>query len=158
MAAFAQFASDLDQATQNQLARGQRLVEILKQGQYVPLPVEKQVAIIFAATKGYLDKVPVSSLAQWEKEFYAFLDAKHAQILTDIRVKKVIKKTDLEKQLTDAIKSFNEGFLADDGKRTADKKAADKKTADKKAEDKKADDKKEKAKVAKEKAAAADDH
>ncbi|MEO7094676.1 MAG: F0F1 ATP synthase subunit alpha, partial [Polyangiales bacterium] len=155
MAAFAQFASDLDQATQNQLARGQRLVEILKQGQYVPLPVEKQIAIIFAATKGYLDKIPVSSLARWEKEYYAFLDAKHSQLLTDIKTKKVIKKTDLEKTLIDAIKSFNEGFLAEDGKRTSDKKAADKKVADKKADDKKADDKKAKAK---EKAAAADDH
>jgi F-type H+/Na+-transporting ATPase subunit alpha len=158
MAAFAQFASDLDQATQNQLARGQRLVEILKQGQYVPLPVEKQIAIIYAATKGFLDKVPVSSLARWEKEFYAHLDAKHSQLLTDIKTKKVIKKTDLEKTLTDAIKSFNEGFLAEDGKRSSDKKAADKKVADKKADDKKADDKKAKAKEAKEKAAAADEH
>ena len=74
LAAFAQFGSDLDPATQKQLNRGKRLTEILKQPQYQPLPVEKQVAIIFAATNGYLDAVPVEKLRQYEDELYRFLD------------------------------------------------------------------------------------
>ena len=78
LAAFAQFGSDLDPATQTQLNRGQRLTEILKQPQYRPLPVEKQVAIIFAATNGYLDSVPVEQLRQFEEGLYAFLETRHA--------------------------------------------------------------------------------
>src|SRR5262249_43524472 len=76
LAAFAQFGSDLDKATQAQLNRGRRLVEILKQPQYQPLPVEKQVAIIFAATKGYLDAVPVEEVRRYEEELYRFLYAR----------------------------------------------------------------------------------
>src|SRR6184192_630898 len=74
LAAFAQFGSDLDQATQRQLNRGKRLTEILKQPQYQPLPVEKQVAIIYAATNGYLDPVPVDRLRQYEEQLYRFFD------------------------------------------------------------------------------------
>src|SRR5208282_5172562 len=73
MAAFAQFGSDLDKATQMQLARGQRLVEILKQPQYRPLPFEKQVLLIYAASNGYVDDYPVLSLRRYETELYAFL-------------------------------------------------------------------------------------
>ncbi len=81
LAAFAQFGSDLDQATQRQLTRGERMVEILKQDQYVPMPNEKQVAIIFAASKGYLDAVAVEDVKQWEIDFHAFLDDKHSSVL-----------------------------------------------------------------------------
>ena len=78
LAAFAQFGSDLDKATQQQLARGARLTELLKQGQYQPLPVEKQVLILYAATNGYVDALPIDSLGRYERELYAFVDARHA--------------------------------------------------------------------------------
>ena len=81
LAAFAQFGSDLDDATARQLTRGERMVEILKQDQYVPMPVEKQVAIIFAAGEGSLDDVPIDEVRQWEIDFHAFLDEKHAGVL-----------------------------------------------------------------------------
>ncbi|MFO0644836.1 MAG: F0F1 ATP synthase subunit alpha [Polyangiales bacterium] len=84
MAAFAQFASDLDKASQDQLKRGERLVEILKQNQYVPLGVEYQIAIVYAATRGFLDKYAVKDLGRYEKELYAFLDAKHGTLLKEI--------------------------------------------------------------------------
>jgi len=85
LAAFAQFGSDLDASTQRQLTRGERMVEILKQGQYQPLPLEKQVAIIFAGTQGLLDDEPVENLHEWEVDFYAFLEEKHSSVLHDIR-------------------------------------------------------------------------
>ena len=88
LAAFAQFSSDLDKGTQAQLNRGQRLVEVLKQAQYQPLPVEKQVVIIFAGTNGFLDSVPVSSLGAYEAELYRFLDVSHSGLLTRIKEKK----------------------------------------------------------------------
>ncbi len=75
MAAFAQFGSDLDAATKRQLDRGERLVEVLKQGQYVPLPVEKQIVIIYAATNGYLDALPANAVQRYERELYAFLES-----------------------------------------------------------------------------------
>ncbi|HYS27626.1 MAG TPA: F0F1 ATP synthase subunit alpha, partial [Vicinamibacterales bacterium] len=84
LAAFAQFGSDLDKATQAQLNRGRRLVEILKQPQYQPVPVEKQVAIIYAATKGYLDPVPVEELRRYEEELYRFLETRASTVLTGI--------------------------------------------------------------------------
>src|SRR4030081_3284935 len=84
LAAFAQFGSDLDRATQQQLARGQRMVELLKQGQYQPLPVEKQVVIIFAGTQGLLDDVPVDAVREFETFFYGWVERKHAQILSEI--------------------------------------------------------------------------
>ena len=77
LAAFAQFGSDLDKASQAQLNRGQRLVEILKQGQYSPLPVEKQILIIFAGTNGYLDDLPVEQCRKFEEELYRFVDNAH---------------------------------------------------------------------------------
>ena len=103
--AFAQFGSDLDKATQRQLTRGERMVEILKQGQYVPLPLEKQVAIIFAGTQGFLDDLPVESLAQWETDFYAFLDEKHTSVLADIRTSGLLTDETRE-TLTHAIEEF----------------------------------------------------
>ncbi|MDD2318771.1 MAG: F0F1 ATP synthase subunit alpha [Geobacteraceae bacterium] len=90
MAAFAQFGSDLDKATQMQLARGERLVEMLKQPQYRPIPSEKQVLIIFAANNGYVDDYPASTLGRYEAELYTFFDMRKADILREIREKKAI--------------------------------------------------------------------
>jgi F-type H+/Na+-transporting ATPase subunit alpha len=86
--AFSQFASDLDKATQAQLARGSRLVEALKQGQYEPVAVEKQILIIFAVSNGYLDDYPVESVRKYEKEMNTFLETKYPQLLEEIRSKK----------------------------------------------------------------------
>lgn len=85
LAAFAKFGSDLDQATQAQLRRGERLVEILKQGQYSPVSMEKQVVIIFLATQGFLDELPVGKLRQFEAEFIEFLEISHPTVLTDLK-------------------------------------------------------------------------
>ncbi|MDX1548378.1 MAG: F0F1 ATP synthase subunit alpha, partial [Rhodothermales bacterium] len=83
--AFAKFGSDLDPATQRQLRRGERLVEVLKQGQYDPVPVEEQVAIIYVATQGLLDPVPVERLKEFENEFIERLRLRHEDALTSIR-------------------------------------------------------------------------
>jgi F-type H+-transporting ATPase subunit alpha len=88
--AFAQFGSDLDAATQAQLARGQRIVEVLKQPQYQPMPVENQIAIIYAVTNGYLDDVEVADVRQWEIDFHEFLGAKHAKLLKTIVTKRTM--------------------------------------------------------------------
>jgi F-type H+-transporting ATPase subunit alpha len=109
LAAFAQFGSDLDRATQMQLARGQRMVELLKQGQYEPLPVEKQVAIIFAGTQGLLDEVPVDQVRAFEEFLYGFLERRQPQILTTIRDKKEIDdgvREALAKAVSDAKTEF----------------------------------------------------
>src|ERR671911_185671 len=90
LAAFAQFGSDLDKATQQQLARGQRLVEILKQPQYGPLPIEKQVLLIFAATSGYFDAAEVSAVGRLEQGLYRFVEARHPGVLPEIVEKKVL--------------------------------------------------------------------
>ena len=108
-AAFSQFASDLDKVTRDMLERGTRLVEILKQGQYVPLPVEKQTVIIFAATKGYVDGLPVNSLGQYEEKLYAFIESQHPEIYETIRTKKAIDK-DLEEKLKTALTEFGKAF------------------------------------------------
>jgi F-type H+-transporting ATPase subunit alpha len=110
MAAFAQFGSDLDAATKRQLDRGVRLVEVMKQGQYVPLAIEKQVAIIYAATSGFLDALPVSAVQKYERELYSFLEAKHADVLTTIREKREITddaKPKLDRALEDFAKVFS---------------------------------------------------
>src|SRR6266404_1076517 len=88
LAAFAQFGSDLDKATQAQLNRGARLVELLKQPQYEPLPVERQVAMLYAGTVGHLDAIPVSDLRAFEIELYKFLETRHASVLSGIKEKK----------------------------------------------------------------------
>lgn len=103
--AFAQFASDLDKITQDQLARGVRLVEVLKQDQFVPLPVEKQVLSIFAVTKGYLDDFPVSAVRSYEKELFDFFEAKHKGILDEIRDRKEISE-ELEPKVVSALEEL----------------------------------------------------
>ncbi|MEO8481746.1 MAG: F0F1 ATP synthase subunit alpha [Acidobacteriota bacterium] len=111
LAAFAQFGSDLDAGTQKQLNRGKRLTEILKQPQYRPLPVEKQVAIIFAATNGFLDAVPVERLRPYEDGLYRFLDTRHPGTLSAISEKKVLDD-DVKKALTDALTEYGREFAA----------------------------------------------
>ena len=110
LAAFAQFGSDLDKATQAMLARGQRLTEVLKQDQYSPLPVEKQVVVIFAATNGFVDPYPVPDVRRYEKELSAFMDAHHTALLQEIAQKKDIKG-ELTDKLKSALKEFADVFL-----------------------------------------------
>jgi len=111
LAAFAQFGSDLDPATQRQLNRGKRLTEILKQPQYQPLPVEKQVAIVYAATNGYLDPVPVDKLRQYEDGLYSFFDARYPGVLSMISEKKVLDD-DGKKALNAALEEYGKDFVA----------------------------------------------
>jgi F-type H+-transporting ATPase subunit alpha len=111
LAAFAQFGSDLDKSTQAQLTRGARLVEILKQPQYEPLRVEKQIAIIFAGTNGYMDAIPVSELRAFESELYNFLETRHPQMLRDIAEKKQLDDQ-LKAALNAAVKEFSGEFAA----------------------------------------------
>jgi len=109
LAAFAQFGSDLDKATLSQLNRGQRLTEVLKQDQYVPLPVEKQVIIIFAGTNGYLDDIDVADCQPFEQALFRFLDASHSGLLKKVRDRKAIDdeiKSELQKVLKDAKEKF----------------------------------------------------
>lgn len=107
--AFAQFGSDLDKATQSMLARGERMVTVLKQGQYSPLSVEKQVVIIFAGTNGWLDKVPVDRLGDYERGLYDLLENKHPEILEGIRTKKAIDD-DLKGKLTSIFENYSKTF------------------------------------------------
>ncbi|MBI4508827.1 MAG: F0F1 ATP synthase subunit alpha [Deltaproteobacteria bacterium] len=109
MQAFAQFASDLDKATQFQLARGARMVELLKQPQYQPLPMEKQVVLIFAGTNGFVDNFPIESLRRYETELLAFLDNVRPQALEAIRSKRDLDK-EVEKLLRDALTEFQGKF------------------------------------------------
>lgn len=109
MAAFAQFGSDLDKATQAQLARGSRLVEILKQGQYRPLPVEKQILIIFAGTNGYLEMYPESVLQRYEEGLYNLVEEEQPEILREIREKKTLD-ADLEKKIKAIMEKFKGQF------------------------------------------------
>jgi F-type H+-transporting ATPase subunit alpha len=105
MAAFAQFGSDLDQATQRQLNRGSRLVELLKQGQYEPLPVEKQILIIYAGTNGFVDDLPLTALKKYEQELYSFIESRHADVFADI-----LKKRELDNDLRAKLNKALEGF------------------------------------------------
>ncbi|MCC6276691.1 MAG: F0F1 ATP synthase subunit alpha [Oligoflexia bacterium] len=111
LAAFAQFGSDLDKATQNQLARGERLVELLKQGQYVPIPIEKQVVSIFAGTSGFLDDVPTKQVGRFEKEMFEFFERKQTKVLAEVREKKALTD-EIKQTLTALIKEFKSVFKA----------------------------------------------
>ncbi|EOV6677020.1 F0F1 ATP synthase subunit alpha [Campylobacter jejuni] len=108
--AFAQFASDLDEASRKQLERGQRMVELLKQPPYSPLSVEKQVVLIFAGTKGFLDDIAVSRIKEFEDGIYPFIEAKHPDIFEQIRSKKALN-SDLEEKLAKAINEFKANHL-----------------------------------------------
>jgi F-type H+-transporting ATPase subunit alpha len=111
LAAFAQFGSDLDKATQAQLNRGARLVEILKQLQYEPLPVERQVAIIYAGTNGYLDTIAVPEVGPFEIELYKFIDTRYPEVFTGIADKKQLDDQ-LKGALDKAVKEFATDFAA----------------------------------------------
>jgi F-type H+-transporting ATPase subunit alpha len=112
MAAFAQFGSDLDKASINQLNRGRRLVEILKQGQLEPLPVEKQILILFAGTNAYLDDLPVEQCRKFEAELYRFVENAHRALLDEIKAKKNLDD-DLKTKLKNVIDEFKKRFVAE---------------------------------------------
>jgi len=112
LAAFAQFGSDLDKASLAQLNRGKHLVEILKQGQFAPQPVEKQIVIIFAGTQGHLDDLPVEQVRKFEEELYRFVDNAHRPLWAKIVEKKVLDDA-LRAEITAVIKEFKERFVAE---------------------------------------------
>jgi F-type H+-transporting ATPase subunit alpha len=114
LAAFAGFGSDLDAATQAQLTRGERLVEILKQPQYQPLSMEKQVTIIFAGTKGFLDEFPLNVLADYEQELYTYIEANEPSIFTELQEKEEISDA-LDEKIRKTLTSFGETFKATKG-------------------------------------------
>jgi F-type H+/Na+-transporting ATPase subunit alpha len=110
LAAFAQFGSDLDKATQQQLSRGQRLVELLKQNQFSPLPFSKQILIIMAGTGGFLDDLPVNQVREFEAELYKYVDAAHPAVLRTIMEKKVLDDA-LKAQVQNVIKEAKQQFV-----------------------------------------------
>jgi F-type H+-transporting ATPase subunit alpha len=114
LAAFAQFGSDLDAATQAQLTRGERLVEILKQPQYQPLSMEKQVTILYAGTKGHLDELPVDSLAAFEKELYEYIERTDPSVFADLKEKEAIDD-DLDSKMKRVITTFTAEFKSAKG-------------------------------------------
>ncbi len=111
LAAFAQFGSDLDKTTLARLARGERMTELLKQGQYAPMPVEEQVAVVYAGVNGFLDSLPVESIQEFEKEFLVYLRNGYPEILAEIREKKIISE-ELADRLNKVIKEFVDQFGA----------------------------------------------
>ena len=112
LAAFAQFGSDLDKATMGKLERGARLVELLKQPQYEPMPVQEQVASIWAATRGWMDDVPVDKIRRFESEMLAFMRDTRGDLLNAIKEKKVIDEQ-VEKGLEEAVKAFKQTWRAE---------------------------------------------
>ena len=110
--AFTKFGSDLDKATLAQLRRGERMVEILKQGQYAPIPVERQIAIIYLAVNGFLDSVPVSQIVEIEKKYYDFLEANYPDILKDLVERKIIDD-DLKERMDKANNEFMDGITTE---------------------------------------------
>jgi F-type H+-transporting ATPase subunit alpha len=111
LAAFAQFGSDLDKATLAQIERGKRMVELLKQDQYVPLPVEDQIILIFAGTQGFLDDMPVESVRKFEAEFLRYIRETKEELRAELREKKVVDET-LKDKLSKIIGEFKKGFKA----------------------------------------------
>ena len=123
LAAFAQFGSDLDKATQAQLNRGRRLVEILKQPQYSPMPAEQQVVVIWSAINGYVDDIPVEDAGKFERGLLSFLESAYGSLLAKIRDKKVIDD-DLREEIRAAVTDFKERFTADSGGASAPSQVA----------------------------------
>lgn len=109
LVSFAQFGSDLDKATQMQLARGSRLTELLKQAQYKPIPVEKQILVIYSGTKGFVDDLDESVLGSYEEELYRFFDEKHKDLLEEIKEKKEIS-SEISDKIDKALNKFKETF------------------------------------------------
>ena len=119
LAAFAQFASDLDSATRNQLERGARLTELLKQDKYQPVPLAEQVAVLYAGTQGHLDKVPVARVREWEAGFVRFLKSERPEVLAEIDRQKSLDDN-LFARLNAAIATFNHQFGVEGYKEEAD--------------------------------------
>jgi F-type H+-transporting ATPase subunit alpha len=111
MQAFAQFASDLDASTQRQFARGERLVELLKQPQYEPVPVEHQVLAIFAATQGLIDTIPVNQVKTYQDELIAYFESEHKTVIDELRATAKLDDS-VRDGLTKGINSFNARFNA----------------------------------------------
>jgi F-type H+-transporting ATPase subunit alpha len=111
LAAFAQFGSDLDKNTLAQLTRGERMVELLKQGQFMPMPVEQQVISIWSGTNGYLDDVPAAAVRKFEAEWLAFVKKQYPEVAHNIATAKAISESD-EKRLHEACKAFKAQFKA----------------------------------------------
>jgi F-type H+-transporting ATPase subunit alpha len=111
LAAFAQFGSDLDKATLSQIERGRRMVELLKQDQYVPVTMEEQVVVLFAGTQGYLDDIPVESVKKFEEEYLRYIKDQKADVLKELGEKKTIDD-DLKTKISQAIENFKQGFQA----------------------------------------------
>jgi F-type H+-transporting ATPase subunit alpha len=118
LAAFAQFASDLDKATRDQLTRGEKTSEVLKQPQYEPLAVEKMVAVLFAVTKGHLDDVRTARVRDFERGLYRFLDAERAELMAELAKTRALGD-EVAAGLEDAIRSFKETFMADQPEKAA---------------------------------------
>jgi len=112
LAAFASFGSDLDKSTQAQLDRGVRLVELLKQPQFQPMNLSKQIVVLFAGTRGYLDKYKVDKVAAYEEQLLGFVESKHSAIMNEIEEKKIISP-ELEKKLKDMLTEFDSVFIAE---------------------------------------------
>jgi F-type H+-transporting ATPase subunit alpha len=110
LAAFAQFGSDLDPATQRQLARGERLMELLKQPQYSPLPLRHEVMLMYAGTRGYLDEIEVSDISQWSSEFTRYMDTAYSDISDQLSEGKW--SDEIENGLSQGIKDFNNNWSA----------------------------------------------
>jgi F-type H+-transporting ATPase subunit alpha len=111
LAAFAQFASDLDKATRDQLTRGEKLSEIVKQPQYQPLPVERQVAILYVATTGKVDDIPTARVKEFETQFYRYLESERPAILSELGDTKAMTD-ELAAALDEAVDAFRQSFLA----------------------------------------------
>jgi F-type H+-transporting ATPase subunit alpha len=112
--AFAKFGSDLEKSTQAQLRRGSRLVELLKQDQFVPMPVENQVVSIFAGTHGYLDKIPLEEVRRFEGELLDAMEARHMDLLREVAEKKELTE-EITKKLHGILKEFSEVFSVPSG-------------------------------------------
>ena len=112
LAAFAQFGSDLDKSTQAQLDRGVRLVELLKQPQYQPMSLGQEIVVLFAGTRGFIDKVDVDKVQVYEKQLLSFIESKYSDILKEIEDKKIISP-ELEKKMKDALTAFDSVFVSE---------------------------------------------
>jgi F-type H+-transporting ATPase subunit alpha len=116
LAAFAQFGSELDKSSADQLTRGSRMVELLKQGQYSPVPVEKQVLILYVGTQGVLDDLPLPQVRAFEQELFHFVENAHPGLLPDIKEKKTLTD-EIKAQINAIIKEFKPQFIKDHGKK-----------------------------------------
>jgi len=112
LAAFAQFGSDLDKSTQAQLDRGVRLVELLKQPQFMPMSLGQEIVVLFAGTRGFIDKYDIDKVRVYEQQLLSFVESKHPDILKEIEDKKVISP-ELEKKMKEVMTAFDSVFVAE---------------------------------------------